>query len=73
MSKKTDADQIASFIYTFLEQRMTREALETFLHKGWRAKGSMSVHGFMGMLIDLHSKKYPRSNPRIQMTAPHHD
>jgi hypothetical protein len=63
-TKRYDADQVASFLYAFLERHMTLEALESLLKTGWKARGSMSVHGFFGMLIEIHSKKHPRSHIR---------
>jgi hypothetical protein len=59
------SDEVLYFLYDFLEKRMTPEALNTFISKGLKARGSKSVNGVMRMLADIHSQRrirYDRTN-----------
>ena len=52
--RTNQADEIVRFLYDFLAKRMEPQALNLFIARGLKARGSQSVHGFMRMLSEHH-------------------
>jgi hypothetical protein len=67
MSQRTQADELVQWIYLFFKKRMEPAALDTFIERGLRARGSKSFNGFMRMLADLHVRdRRPFSSHQVQ-------
>jgi hypothetical protein len=61
-----DSERVTAIIYNALERCLKPDSLDSFIRRGQKARGSMSVHGFMKLLGDVH---YSRKRKQIHDRA----